>query len=112
MKCKGSDHTFVFSFFHHIKIIQSPFGNEMGIVHAHIVAKLNATTTNSQQKTNTHKFVPHIKPSFPKMFFAKNFVTTLTLGLQQMQGAWKGEGRNCNPRVTFTLMGIRKIMKE
>jgi hypothetical protein len=53
----------------------------MGIVHAPIVAKLDATTTNSQQKTKAHKLVPYIKPSFPKMFLARDFVTTLALGL-------------------------------
>jgi len=92
MRCKGWDHTFLPSFSHHIRAFQSLFGNEMGIAHAHIVAKLNATTTNFQQKTKVGNLVPHIKPSSPKMFFIRVFVTTLTLGSQLMQGAWKSEG--------------------
>jgi hypothetical protein len=92
MRCKGWDHTFLPSFFHRIRTFQSPFSNEMGIVHTHIIAKLDATIINFQQKTKVGNLVPHIKPSFPKMFFARDFVTTLTFGSQPMQRAWKGEG--------------------
>jgi hypothetical protein len=106
MKCEGWDHTFLPSFFHHIITLQSPFGNEMGTVHAHIVAKLDGTTTNFQQKTKDGNLMPHIKPSFPKMFFARDFVTTLALGLRPMQRAWKGENQKCNPGITFTLPGM------
>jgi hypothetical protein len=83
----------------------------MGIVHAHhIVAKLNAIITNFQQKTKVGNLVPHKKPISPKMFFVQVFVTTLTLGSQPMQGAWKDEGRKCNLGITFTFLRVRKSL--
>jgi hypothetical protein len=39
-------------------------------------------------------------------------VTTLVLGSQPMQGAWKGEGQECNLGVTFTLSKMRGSVKE
>jgi hypothetical protein len=39
-------------------------------------------------------------------------VTTLTLGLQPKQGAWKGEGQECNPKVTFPLSGVQESVKD
>jgi len=39
-------------------------------------------------------------------------VTTLTLGSWLRQGAWKGEGQECNLGITFTLSGMRKNVRE
>ncbi len=39
-------------------------------------------------------------------------VMTLALDLRLMQGAWKDEGRECNVRVTFTLLGVRESVRE
>ncbi len=111
LRCKGWDHTFFLNFSHHIRAFQPLFGNEMGIIHAHhIVAKLNAIITNFQQKTKVGNLMPHIKPSSPKMFFVQVFVTTLTLGSQPMQGAWKDEGWECNLGITFTFLKVRKSL--
>jgi hypothetical protein len=39
-------------------------------------------------------------------------IMTLALGSWPRQGAWKGAGRECNPRVTFTLLGVRENVME
>jgi hypothetical protein len=36
----------------------------------------------------------------------------LSLGLVTKARAWKGAGQKCNPRITFTLPGVRESVKE
>jgi len=39
-------------------------------------------------------------------------ITTLSLGLQPRQGAWKGVGWECNPKVTLMLPEVWESVKE
>jgi hypothetical protein len=39
-------------------------------------------------------------------------IMTLTLGSQPRQGAWKGEGQECNPKVTFPLPRVQENVRE
>jgi hypothetical protein len=69
------------------------------IIQGHPFLTMNATT-----KVNPHKI----------QWLTTNAmcVTTLTLGSWLRQGAWKGKGQECNLKVTFTLLGVRKNVKE
>jgi hypothetical protein len=46
------------------------------------------------------------------LYFEALIITTLTLGLQPKQGAWKGEGQKCNPGVKFTFPKVHENVRE
>jgi hypothetical protein len=61
---------------------------------------------------------PPISPLFVSPFnghwnlFGHHFMSQPSLGLTIKAKAWKGVGRECNPRITFTLLGVQESVGE
>jgi len=53
---------------------QSPFGDGMEIVHAHIATKLNPPTMDFQHKTKAGNLMHHKEPSPPKKLIVKHLI--------------------------------------
>jgi hypothetical protein len=63
--------------------LQSPFGDGMETVHAHITAKPNVTTMDFQQKTKVNNLLQHKEPSPLKRLVVKDLICGKAIGYQK-----------------------------
>jgi len=66
-----------------LKTLQSPFGNGMETVHAHIAAKPNIATMDFQQKIKVSNPLQHKEPNLPKMHVVKDLICDKAIGCQK-----------------------------